>query len=87
MHELFERTRATKRMVVLRRADHQHFEDELMQTAGLCSREQAHVFTRGLTLCHLDAAFRRQEEAQRFWSGDVEGELALRAVDVIARTS
>ena len=87
MYELFERTRATKRMVVLRRADHQHFEDEIMQPAELCSGEQAHLFTRGLTLCHLDATFKRQEEAQRFWSGDVEGELAVRGVDVIARTS
>jgi dienelactone hydrolase len=87
MYELFERTRATKRMVILRRADHQHFEDEVTQTAGRCSGEPAHVFTRGLTLCHLDATFGRQEEAQRFWSGDVEGELAVRGVDAIARTS
>jgi len=29
MHELFARTRATKRMVVLRRADHCHFMDDV----------------------------------------------------------
>jgi predicted dienelactone hydrolase len=31
MHELFERTRATKRMFILRRADHAHFMDNVEQ--------------------------------------------------------
>src|SRR5438128_3601803 len=83
MYELFERTRATKRMVILRRADHGHFGDEVEQQAELCSREQAHLFVRGLTLCHMDAILRRQEAAQRFWVGDVEAELAVRGIDVI----
>ncbi len=106
MYELFERTPATKRMVVLRRADHLHFMDnveevheavrkmpwtgdlawipkEMRPIAELCSGEQAHVFVRGLTLCHLDAILRRREEAQRFLVGDLEAELAVRGVDVI----
>ena len=83
MYELFERTRATKHMVILRRADHGHFEDEVEQQAELCSREQAHLFVRGLTLCHMDAILRRQEAAQRFWLRDVEVELAARGVDVM----
>ena len=83
MYELFERTRATKHMVILRRADHGHFGDEVEQQAELCSREQAHVFVRGLTLCHMDAIVRRQEAAQRFWVGDVEAELAARGVDAM----
>jgi len=83
MHELFERTRATVHMVILRRADHGHFGDAVEQQAGLCSREQAHLFVRGLTLCHMDAILRRQEAAQRFWAGDVEAELAVRGVDVM----
>jgi predicted dienelactone hydrolase len=106
MYELFERTPATKRMVILRRADHLHFMDnveevheavrkmpwtgelawipkEMRPIAELCSGEQAHVFVRGLTLCHLDAILRRREEALRFLVGDMEAELASRGVDVI----
>jgi len=32
----------------------------------------------------MDAGLRRQEEAQRFLLGDMEAELAVRGVDVIA---
>jgi len=76
MYELFERTPATKQMVILRRADHLHFMDnveevhetvramtfpgelawilkEMRPIAELCSGEQAHLFVRGLTLCHM----------------------------------
>jgi dienelactone hydrolase len=104
MYELFERTPATKQMVVLRRADHAHFLDNVEQAheavrtmswpkalawipkemrpiAELCSGEQAHLFVRGLTLCHLDAVLKRQSEAQRFLVGDLEAELAVRGVD------
>ena len=106
MYELFERTPSTKRMVILRRADHMHFMDDVeevhetvrnMQFAGelawipkemrpiaeLCSGEQAHLFVRGLTLCHMDAILRQQAEARRFLTGDIEVELAARGVDVI----
>lgn len=106
MYEIFERTPATKQMVILRRADHMHFMDnvekmhetvrkmsftgelawipkEMRPIAELCSGEQAHLFVRGLTLCHMDAILRRQEEAQRFLAGDMKAELAVRGVDVI----
>ena len=106
MYELFERTPATKEMVILRRADHLHFMDnveevheavrkmpftgelawipkEMRPIAELYSGEQAHLFVRGLTLCHMDAILRRHEEAQRFLAGDIEDELAVRGVDVI----
>ena len=83
MVELFERTRATKHMVILRRADHGHFGDEIDEQAGLCSGEQAHVFVHGLTLCHLDAVLRQQAGAQQFLASDVEAELAARGVDVL----
>lgn len=105
MYEIFERTPAMKRMVILRRADHMHFMDnveemhetvrsmhftgdlawlpkEMRPMAELCSGEQAHLFVRGLTLCHMDAVLRRQEEARRLWLGDIEAELAARGVDV-----
>jgi len=104
MYELFERTPATKQMVVLRRADHLHFIDnveqetrrwramlltaelakmaeEMRPIAELCSGEQAHLFVRGLTLCHMDAVLKGHQEAQRFLSGDIQGELAARGVD------
>jgi predicted dienelactone hydrolase len=83
MYELFERTRATKRMVILRKADHGHFQDDFEQQAGLCFREQAHTFVRGLTLCHLDAVLRRQDAAQRFLAGDIEAELTARGIDAL----
>jgi dienelactone hydrolase len=107
MYELFERTPATKQMVILRRADHMHFMDnveemhetvrkmpftaesawipkEMRSITELCSGEQAHLFVRGLTLCHLDATLKRQEEARQLLVGDIEAELAGRGVDVIA---
>lgn len=110
MYELYERTPATKRLVILRRADHMHFMDdvermhELVRTsplsaelawiatevrpiAELCSGEQAHVFLRGLTLCHMDAYVKRQPAAQRFLAGAIEAELAARGVDASAHLS
>lgn len=103
MYELYERTPATRQMVVLRRADHYHFMDDLealheaaraMPLTGelawiprdmrplveLCPGEQARLFVRGLTLCHMDAMLRGQEPAQRLWAGDLEAELAGRGV-------
>ena len=105
MYEIFERTPATKQMVVLRRADHMHFMDnveelheavrampwpgdlawlplEMRPIAELCSGEQAHLFVRGLTLCHMDAILKRREESRRFLAGDIEAELARRGVEV-----
>jgi len=104
VYEIFDRTPATKQMVVLHRADHEHFMDdveemheavrampfppelawlpqEMRPIAELCSGEQAHLFVRGLTLCHMDSVLRRQEEAQRFLAGDLAAELAARGVD------
>lgn len=90
MYELFERTQAAKRMVILGRADHGHFADEVEPQEGLCPPEQAHMCVRGLTLCHLDAVLRLRPEAQRFWTRDVGAELAVRgvaAIDVRATTT
>ncbi len=107
MYELFERTPATRRMAILRRADHGHFFDEpereheafrgapmppeltdmqreMRPFAELCSAEQAHRFTRGLTLCHMDAWLREDARARGFWRGDWTGELARRGVEILA---
>lgn len=104
MYEIFERTPATKQLIVLRRADHMHFMDdveemheavrampftgelawlpkEMLPISELCSGEQAHLFVRGLTLCHMDAVLKRQETARQFLDGDIEGELAARGVE------
>ena len=108
MDELLERTPATRRMVILRRADHAHFMDhveeehetvrampftgqlawipkEMRPVSELCPGDQAHLFARGLTLCHMDAALRHREAAQRFLRGDLEAALAARGVDAIVR--
>lgn len=107
VRELFARAPAPKRMFVLRRADHQHFLDDVegehealraMSMPGeaawipaamrpiseLCSGQQAHGFTRGLTLAHLDAAMRGRDAARRFLGGDVRAALAARGVEAIA---
>ena len=107
MYELFERAPPPKQMLILRRADHLHFIDNVEETheavramtlpgesawipkemrpiAELCSGEQAHLFVRGLTLCHMEAILRRQEKAQRYLAGDIAAELARRGVEVIA---
>jgi len=55
--------------------------EEMRPIAELCSGEQAHLFVRGLTLCHMDAVLKGHQEAQRFLSGDIQGELAARGVD------
>ncbi len=81
MHELFERTRSSKRMVILRHADHGHFMDVFEEASGLCAREPAHLFTRGLTVAHFDAVLRDLEPARRFWNADVPSVLARRGVD------
>jgi len=54
---------------------------QMRPIAELCDGETAHVFTRGLALAHFDAALRERPEAQRFWSGDVDAELAARGID------
>jgi dienelactone hydrolase len=102
--ELLERTRASKRMFVLRRSDHAHFMDNVeqmhermrtMPTSGdwaymqkemrpigeLCSGEEAHVFARGLALCHFDAVLKEKEEAGRFWASNILEELKRRGVE------
>jgi dienelactone hydrolase len=57
--------------------------EEMRPIAELCSGDQAHLFARGLTLCHLDATLRQRDEARRFLGGDVVAELATRGVDAI----
>ena len=107
LYQLFDRTPASKRMFILRRADHEHFLEDvegaheavramtlpgdaawipaaMRPIAELTSGEHAHVFVRGLTLAHFDAALRQMEVAERFLDGDVEAELAFRGVEAIA---
>jgi predicted dienelactone hydrolase len=108
MYEIFERTVAAKLMVILRRADHLHFMDDVAQLheafrtmpapeplasmqkemrpmAELCSAEQSHLFTRGLTLAHLDAILRDNQDARRLLAGDIAAELAAKGVEAMVR--
>ena len=94
MREVFERIPGTKRMAVLRRADHSHFMDnvarshesfrtapmppelaemqrEMLPIGELCAEEEAHRFTRGLTLAHFDAYLRRRDEAREFLDAEL----------------
>jgi hypothetical protein len=57
--------------------------EEMRPIAELCSGEQAHLFVRGLTLCHMDAVLQQQEAVQRFLAGDLAAELAGRGSDGI----
>lgn len=108
IRELHERTPSTaKRLVVLRRADHLHFMDdverlheavramawpgdlswlpkEMRPISELCTGEQSHLFTRSLTLAHLDATLRGIDAAQRLLVSGLEDELASRGVELVA---
>jgi len=81
--ELFDRAPSRKRMFVLRGADHQHFADQVTD-AGACSPEQAHLFTRALTLAHFDAALRQDRAAQKFLDGQPVADLRARGVSAAA---
>ena len=61
--------------------------EEMRPITEFCSGDQAHLFARGLTLCHMDATLRQHEEAPRFLGGDIEAELAARGVDAILGSS
>jgi dienelactone hydrolase len=108
VREIFGRTPPPRQMFILRRADHQHFVDDvegdheavramtfpgdaawipaaMRPVTELASGDQAHLFTRGLTLAHFDAALRQSEDAASFLAGDVRSELAARGVDALAQ--
>ena len=110
MYEIFERTPSARQMVILRRADHMHFMDnveamhemvramtfppelawlqqEMRPISELCSGEQAHLFVRGLTLCHMDAVLKQHAEARRVLDGAIDEQLAKRGVDVLLHRS
>jgi dienelactone hydrolase len=57
---------------------------EMRPISELCSGEQAHLFTRSLTLAHFDAYLRQNEDARRFLSSEVIAELAARGIDAIS---
>ena len=82
MVELDERTPASKHMLVLRRADHDHFGDHIEVELG--PRQQAHLFTRSLALAHLDATLKSQAAAQHFLVHDPAGMLRGYGVDTFA---
>jgi predicted dienelactone hydrolase len=82
VRDVYARAPEPKRMFVLRAGDHGHFADDVDQTGP--TKDQAHVFTRGLALAHLDAALTRRAEAAAFLKSDVTRELKDRGVDAFA---
>lgn len=81
VHELYERTPADRRMFTLRQADHDHFGDHF--EAAHSTPEQAHLFTRGLTLAHFDATLKGGQFAQDFFLRDPLAALRSRGVDAL----
>jgi len=49
----------------------------------LCSGGQSHLFTRGLTLAHLDATLRQHKQARQLLDSDLEKTLAARGVAIL----
>jgi dienelactone hydrolase len=62
-------------------------QQEMRPIAELYSGEQAHLMVRGLTLCHLDATLKQQEEAQLFIESDVVADVGKRGVEVLVHQS
>lgn len=103
MLDVFHRAPEPKQLLVLQRADHQHFVDDvagdheairgmelpgpaawmppaMLPMAELTPPEQAHDFTRALTLAHLDAYLREDERARAFLESGVGPALADRGI-------
>jgi dienelactone hydrolase len=56
---------------------------EMRPITEFCSGDEAHRFTRGLALAHLDAWLRRMTAAQRFIANDPVAECAQRGVSAL----
>jgi predicted dienelactone hydrolase len=78
-----EEEHESARKMLLERKELAWMGEAMRPIAELCSGEKANLFVRGLTLCHMDAVLKQQEEARRFLAGDIESELAARGVDVL----
>ena len=81
--ELFARAPLPRRMFILRGADHGHFAD-VIDEPGACSPEHAHLFTRGLTLAHFDAALKFDDDAAEFIASDAPSSLRRRGIAAIS---
>jgi dienelactone hydrolase len=102
--DVYHRAPEPKQLVVLQRADHQHFVDDvagdheavramtlpgeaawmpaaMLPIGELASPEQAHEFTRGLTLAHLDAHLRGDDRAQAWLESGLNAALADRGIE------
>ena len=81
-YELFDRTPSSRRMFILRDADHEHFGDHI-EDQRACSAEAAHSFTRGLSLAHLDAVLKDNPAARRFLARDAASALRERGINAV----
>jgi dienelactone hydrolase len=80
VQELYARVPFSKAMFVLRGADHGHFADPVVD-AGATTAAQAHLFTRALTVAHLDAALKGTADAERFLTHDPVATMRERGID------
>jgi dienelactone hydrolase len=55
--------------------------NDMKPMSELCAMPVAHLFTKGLTLCHMDAMLKGNEDAMRYWSGDLDNELKARGIE------
>ena len=83
LYELFGRTPAPKQMYILRKAGHYHFGDEIDEY-DLCSRQDAHCFTRSLTLAHFDATLKSNRDAEHLMHDEAVALLQAKGVDAVA---
>jgi dienelactone hydrolase len=75
MHEMVRKMPAPPELAYLA--------EEMRPIAELCSGEQSQLFVRGLTLCHMDATLRQNEQARAFLSGDIAAQLSARGVEAL----
>ena len=71
------------RKMLLERKELAWMGEAMRPIAELCSGDLAHLFVRGLTLCHMDAVLKKQERARSFLAGDVEAHLAAQGVEAL----
>lgn len=58
---------------------------DMLPMSELCSEERAHLFTRGMTLAHMNSVLGENQGARRFLARDLVAELGGRGVAVMVR--
>jgi hypothetical protein len=64
-----------------------NLQKEMRPITELCTDEQSHLFVRGLTVPHFDAVLKQNDQACRFFAGDIQAELASRRVEAFVHSA